>query len=264
MTYEVDLLIPTARFVFSVEGDAVDVLPEHRSPQAFVGVPRAARAAAGGGHDDVPQHRAGARAEDDPRRPWPAAAERPRAARARGAGALTRRRGPGRTHARPSRPRRRLRGRHRARGRPRAREGGLRTGCSSAAFSSCCRSNCSPGRAVSWPPASAWALTPGHCDGHISLRRRDGRRAGRPVRRHHRPGQGRVRRHGAQSGRRPDGVLASWRRIRAWDPASSSPGTCRRSLREAGRAAQRAALCYTQAPVTTPGRLLRAYLRIPV
>jgi glyoxylase-like metal-dependent hydrolase (beta-lactamase superfamily II) len=33
--YELDLLIPTARFVFSVEGDAVDVLPEHRSPEAF-------------------------------------------------------------------------------------------------------------------------------------------------------------------------------------------------------------------------------------
>ncbi len=36
MTCEVELLIPTARFVFSVEGDAVEVLPEHRSPQAFV------------------------------------------------------------------------------------------------------------------------------------------------------------------------------------------------------------------------------------
>jgi len=36
VAYEVDLLIPTARFVFSVEGDAVSVLPEHRSPEAFV------------------------------------------------------------------------------------------------------------------------------------------------------------------------------------------------------------------------------------
>ena len=36
MSYEVDLLIPTARFVFSVEGGAVSVLPEHRSPEAFV------------------------------------------------------------------------------------------------------------------------------------------------------------------------------------------------------------------------------------
>jgi glyoxylase-like metal-dependent hydrolase (beta-lactamase superfamily II) len=35
VTYELDILIPTARFVFSVEGDAVDVLPEHRSPEAF-------------------------------------------------------------------------------------------------------------------------------------------------------------------------------------------------------------------------------------
>jgi len=34
--YELDILIPTARFVFSVEGDGVEVLPEHRSPEAFV------------------------------------------------------------------------------------------------------------------------------------------------------------------------------------------------------------------------------------
>jgi len=34
--WELDILIPTARFVFSVEGGAVDVLPEHRSPEAFV------------------------------------------------------------------------------------------------------------------------------------------------------------------------------------------------------------------------------------
>ena len=34
--YEVDLLIPTARFVFSVEGGRVDVSSEHRSPEAFV------------------------------------------------------------------------------------------------------------------------------------------------------------------------------------------------------------------------------------
>lgn len=33
--YEVDILIPTARFVFSVEGSEVRVLPEHRSPEAF-------------------------------------------------------------------------------------------------------------------------------------------------------------------------------------------------------------------------------------
>ena len=34
--WELDILIPTARFVFSVEDGAVDVLPEHRSPEAFV------------------------------------------------------------------------------------------------------------------------------------------------------------------------------------------------------------------------------------
>ncbi len=33
--FTVDVLIPTARFVFSVEGGRVEVLPEHRSPEAF-------------------------------------------------------------------------------------------------------------------------------------------------------------------------------------------------------------------------------------
>jgi N-acyl homoserine lactone hydrolase len=36
MEYELDILIPTARFVFSVQDGAVEVLPEHRSPEAFV------------------------------------------------------------------------------------------------------------------------------------------------------------------------------------------------------------------------------------
>src|SRR5512140_1658810 len=31
--YEIDLLIPTARFVFAVEDDRVEVSPEHRSPE---------------------------------------------------------------------------------------------------------------------------------------------------------------------------------------------------------------------------------------
>lgn len=35
MAYGLDILIPTARFVFSVEDGAVQVLPEHRSPEAF-------------------------------------------------------------------------------------------------------------------------------------------------------------------------------------------------------------------------------------
>ena len=34
--YEIDVLIPTARFVFSVDDGRVEVLPEHRSPEAFV------------------------------------------------------------------------------------------------------------------------------------------------------------------------------------------------------------------------------------
>jgi glyoxylase-like metal-dependent hydrolase (beta-lactamase superfamily II) len=33
--YAVDVLLPTARFAFSVEGDSTVVLPEHRSPQAY-------------------------------------------------------------------------------------------------------------------------------------------------------------------------------------------------------------------------------------
>ncbi len=35
MTWALDILIPTARFVFSVHAGAVDVLSEHRSPEAF-------------------------------------------------------------------------------------------------------------------------------------------------------------------------------------------------------------------------------------
>jgi len=33
--YKVDLLLPTARFAFAVEGGRVEVVPEHRSPEAF-------------------------------------------------------------------------------------------------------------------------------------------------------------------------------------------------------------------------------------
>lgn len=34
--YKLDVLIPTARFAFAVKGDKVHVLPEHRSPEAYV------------------------------------------------------------------------------------------------------------------------------------------------------------------------------------------------------------------------------------
>jgi len=34
--YSVDVLIPTARFAFSIQGGAVEVLLEHRSPEAYV------------------------------------------------------------------------------------------------------------------------------------------------------------------------------------------------------------------------------------
>ena len=33
--YKVDLLLPTARFAFAVEGGRIEVVPEHRSPEAY-------------------------------------------------------------------------------------------------------------------------------------------------------------------------------------------------------------------------------------
>lgn len=33
--YKLDLLLPTARFAFAVEGARIEVVPEHRSPEAF-------------------------------------------------------------------------------------------------------------------------------------------------------------------------------------------------------------------------------------
>jgi glyoxylase-like metal-dependent hydrolase (beta-lactamase superfamily II) len=41
--YDVHVLIPTARFAFSVEGDEVHVLPEHRSPEAYAAYQRLRR-----------------------------------------------------------------------------------------------------------------------------------------------------------------------------------------------------------------------------
>jgi glyoxylase-like metal-dependent hydrolase (beta-lactamase superfamily II) len=34
--YTLDVLIPTARFAFAVKGDRVEVMPEHRSPEAYI------------------------------------------------------------------------------------------------------------------------------------------------------------------------------------------------------------------------------------
>ena len=59
--YRVDILIPTARFVFSVEDGRVEVLPEHRSPEAFDEYRGLRGERAGRRHDDVPQHGAAAR-----------------------------------------------------------------------------------------------------------------------------------------------------------------------------------------------------------
>ena len=38
--YQLDILIPTARLAFAVEGERVEVLPEHRSPEAYVAYQR--------------------------------------------------------------------------------------------------------------------------------------------------------------------------------------------------------------------------------
>ena len=249
MTYQVDLLIPTARFVFSVEGEGVSVLPEHRSPEAFVELPRPARAAAGGGHDDVPQHGAAPRPAHDPRRSRAAAPERPGGAGARGAGlspadvdliVLTHAHldhaggcasvpAPIAVHERETaspywplgeRPARtvptgapcRRRRRTRSRHRVGSHAGPLRRAHQ-------------PGRATRPRAASSCAATP-------SARRRPSLTRWRPPGRRRRPSS----RRGAASA---PGIRCA-----------SSPGTCHRSFHEAGDAAQRVAagLCYTQAP----------------
>ena len=103
-------------------------------------------------------------------------------------------------------------------GGPRAGDGVARTGRSSAGCSSCCRSSCSSGDGGELAPGLEWALTPGHCDGHISLAVDTAE--GRVVLCGDTIGPGRDEFDAmAPSGPAADAVLASWRRIRAWDPA---------------------------------------------
>ena len=217
VTYQVDLLIPTARFVFSVEGDAVDVLPEHRSPEAFVEYRELRERRPVVGMTTFPNTvllRGPRTILVDPGLPLqndPAL----RALEARGLSAadvdlvvLT--------HAHLD------------------HAGGCASVLAPVAVHELETASAYwplvggllellplellSGDAGELAPGVEWALTPGHCDGHISLAVETAGGAGRAVRRHDRPGQGRVRRHGAVRARRRD-LLASWRRIRAWDPA---------------------------------------------
>ena len=67
-------------------------------------------------------------------------------------------------------------------------------------------------------PGLEWALTPGHCAGHISLAADTAR--GRVVLCGDTIGPGRGEFDAmAPSGPDAEALLASWRRIRAWDPA---------------------------------------------
>ena len=119
--YTVDLLLPTARFAFAVDGGRVEVAPEHRSPEGYVALRGARRRTSCGRHDHLPQHGAAARAEDDPGRPRHAPAERTRDQGARGPRPRRRRPRLHRAHARAFRPCRGLRRRARAGGHARAR-----------------------------------------------------------------------------------------------------------------------------------------------
>ena len=84
----------------------------------------------------------------------------------------------------------------------------------------------------------AWARTPGHCDGHISLRVDTAE--GPVVLCGDTIGPGRAE----FDAMRPSGpaaaeLLASWRRIRAWEPAQGhrrAPGAVSRRRRVAGAA----------------------------
>ena len=161
---------PTARFVFSVEGERVDVLPEHRSPEAHDAVRRVALAQRPVvGMTTFPNTVLLRGERDHPGRPRPAPPERARAPRPRGARPGAGRRRRGRAHARPPRPRRRVRRRAAARHRARARDGGAAlAGGERRAWSSAAR-RCSTGRRGELVPGVvAGRVTPGHTQGGVS------------------------------------------------------------------------------------------------
>ena len=156
---------------------------------------------------------------------------------------------------------------HGARGRPRARDAVRRTGPLAGGLLELLPLERLTGEAGELAPGVEWALTPGHCEGHISLAVETDR--GRVVLCGDTigPGPRRVRRHGGacRAGRAgAAGVVAAHPRLGAGP--RSSPATCRRSLPEAAarRSVPRPACATLRPLVTTSGRLLRAYLRISV
>ena len=233
--YAVDVLIPTARFAFSVEAGEVRVLPEHRSPEAYAAYRRLRAEQSRGRHDDVPQHgpaarRSRARRSDDPRRPGPAAPERARRSRRWPRSAWVS------TTSTSSRSRTRT--------------------TTTPARASTCRfpSPCTSPRSgpPHWPvvegilaarelrvlrgsrassrPGVRWALTPGHTPGRRHVRGRHRGRADGDLRRHRRPVSRPVRRHGAgaRAGRRrPPRLVAAHPRVRAAPPHRRPPAAVR-------------------------------------
>jgi glyoxylase-like metal-dependent hydrolase (beta-lactamase superfamily II) len=217
VTYEADLLIPTARFVFSVEGGAVDVLPEHRSPEGFV------------------EYR-----ELRERRPVVGMTTFPNTVLLRGPRTIL---------VDPGLPLQNdpvLRALE-ARGLSAADVDLVVLTHAHLDHAGGCASVPAPvavheleTASAYWPlvggllellplellsgdagelaPGVEWALTPGHCDGHISLAVETA--AGRVVLCGDTIGPGRDEFDAmAPSGFAAETVLASWRRIRAWDPA---------------------------------------------
>jgi N-acyl homoserine lactone hydrolase len=215
--YELDILIPTARFAFSVEGDAVEVLPEHRSPEAFA-----------------------AYRELRDRRPVVGMTTFPNTVLLRGPATIV---------VDPGLPLQNdpVLGALEARGLTTAdvdlvvlTHAHLDHAGASAALAAPVAVHELETRSPHWPLAAAvldglplrllhgdggeltpgveWALTPGHCAGHISLRVET--TGGRAVLCGDTVGPTREAFDAMQAPAGPDGqaVLRSWRRIRAWEP----------------------------------------------
>ena len=221
--YTVDVLIPTARFAFSVEGGEVRVLPEHRSPEAYVAYRRLRDQKAGGRHDDVPEHRPAARRSrarrvDGPRRPRAAAPERARAQGARDTGSRSGRRRPGGAHARARRPRLRVRRPAASRRRCTRPRSGRPHWPVVAGILGGPRAARPAGDGGELAPGVRWALTPGHTPGGVTYAVDTAAGVVGALRRHRRPGARAFRRHGARAragGRRSARLVAAHPRLRA-------------------------------------------------